>query len=68
MLVLSRYAGENIFVGDDIELVMTHIERDQVRLALNAPRQIEIFRGEIYLELRKIREQRIKIPTGAQHS
>ncbi|OIN67172.1 carbon storage regulator [Exiguobacterium sp. KRL4] len=51
MLVLKRKAGEAIQIGDDIELTILAIEGDQVKLGINAPRQIDIHRKEIYLAI-----------------
>ena len=54
MLVLSRKVGENIHVGENIVITLTRIDRDQVRLSINAPREIPIFRGELYLEIQRL--------------
>ena len=51
MLVLKRKTGEAIQIGDDIELTILAIEGDQVKLGINAPRQIDIHRKEIYLAI-----------------
>ena len=48
MLVLTRQAGEEIVVGDDIRLKVISIVGNQVRLGIEAPRQIPVFRREIY--------------------
>lgn len=47
MLVLSRKIGETIMIGDDIEVILTRIERDSVRIAIKAPQSVRIFRGEL---------------------
>lgn len=47
MLTLTRKVGESIKIGDDIEIVVKEIRRNQVRIGINAPRDIQIFRGEI---------------------
>ena len=39
--------------GDNIEIVVTRIERDTVRVRISAPREISIFRGELYREIKK---------------
>lgn len=47
MLILSRKIGETIMVGDEIEIVLTRIERDSVRIAINAPKSVKIYRAEL---------------------
>lgn len=53
MLVLSRHIGETIMIGDNIEIRVTRIERDTVRIAIKAPREIPVFRGELHREIKK---------------
>ena len=40
-------------VGDNIEIMVTRIERDTVRIRIAAPREIPIFRGELYREIKR---------------
>ena len=51
MLVLSRKAGESIFIGDDIQIVVIRIEQNSVRIAVSAPPVIPIFREELYRQV-----------------
>ena len=51
MLVLSRKIGESIMIGDDIELVVVEIKGDQVRLGVKAPKEVSIYRNEVYLAI-----------------
>ena len=48
MLVLTRKPGEKIMVGDNITITVTEIRGDNVRIAIEAPKAIKIYRGEIY--------------------
>jgi len=51
MLVLSRKLNETIKIGDDIELRVLEIKNDTVRLGIEAPKSIEILRGELILSI-----------------
>jgi len=48
MLALTRKTGEKIFIGDDIVITVVEIKGDSVRLSFEAPRQVKIYRGELY--------------------
>jgi carbon storage regulator len=50
MLVLSRKLGEKIVIGDNITLTVVKIDRNQVRLGIDAPKNLEILREEIIIE------------------
>ena len=47
MLVLSRKAGDEIIIGDDIRLVVSQISGGRVSIGIQAPRDIHIVRGEL---------------------
>jgi carbon storage regulator len=53
MLVVSRKRAESIMIGDDIEVTILSISREKVRLGIQAPREIPVFREEIYLEIQE---------------
>ncbi|RMF67388.1 MAG: carbon storage regulator [Calditrichaeota bacterium] len=48
MLVLTRKLGETIVIGDNIVVKVVDIHGKQIRLGIEAPTEITIFRGEIY--------------------
>jgi carbon storage regulator len=47
MLVLSRKLGEKIFIGDNICITVVDIDRGKIRLGIEAPRDIAIYRQEL---------------------
>jgi carbon storage regulator len=51
MLVLTRKANQSIMIGDDIEVSILSILGEKVRLGIQAPRRIPVFRKEVFLEI-----------------
>jgi carbon storage regulator len=51
MLTLTRKVGESIRIGDEIEIIVKEIRRNQVRIGIVAPREIAIYREELYDEI-----------------
>jgi carbon storage regulator len=47
MLVLSRKVGETIWIGEDVEIIITEVKGDQVKIGIQAPRSIDVIRGEL---------------------
>jgi carbon storage regulator len=48
MLVLSRKLGEKIFIGDNICITVVDIDRGKIRLGIEAPRDVPIYRQELF--------------------
>ena len=48
MLVLIRKISESIIIGDNIIVRVADVRGDNVRIAIDAPREIKIYRGEVY--------------------
>lgn len=48
MLVLTRHPGQYITIGDDVVIHISDVQGANVRIAIDAPRSIKIYRGEIY--------------------
>ncbi|MDU1844848.1 MAG: carbon storage regulator CsrA [Niallia nealsonii] len=51
MLVLTRKKGEVIKIGDDIEITIVAAKGDQVKIGISAPKNVEIYRKEVYEEI-----------------
>ncbi|OBZ09940.1 MULTISPECIES: carbon storage regulator CsrA [Bacillales] len=51
MLVLSRKSDESIIIGGNIEIVVLGVEGDNVKLGIRAPKEVDIYRKEIYLTI-----------------
>jgi carbon storage regulator len=52
MLVLTRKSNQSIMIGDEIEVSVLAIMGEKVRIGIEAPRSIPVFRKEVYLEIR----------------
>lgn len=55
MLVLTRKSNQSIMIGDDIEISVLSIMGEKVRIGIQAPRDIPVFRKEVYLEIQNER-------------
>ena len=51
MLVLTRKSNQSIMIGDDIEVSVLSVAGEKVRIGIQAPKEIPVFRTEIYLEI-----------------
>lgn len=51
MLVLTRKKNESIILNDNIEITIVDVQGDQVRIGINAPKSVSIYRKEIFLEI-----------------
>ncbi|MBP2078912.1 carbon storage regulator CsrA [Oceanobacillus polygoni] len=53
MLVLTRKKNEAIQIGEDIEIKILGIEGDQIKLGIAAPKSVDIYRKEIYIDIKQ---------------
>jgi carbon storage regulator len=56
MLVLARKHGQSIFVGDNVEITIVEVRGDVVRLGINAPGGIPVYRKEVWEKIRAEKE------------
>lgn len=56
MLVLTRKSGEGVLLGDNIKIVVVEVKGNQVRLGIEAPPELAVYREEVY---RKIQEENV---------
>lgn len=56
MLVLSRKKNESLMIGDHIEIKIVAVEGDVVKIGIEAPRDVEVHRKEIYLAIQEENE------------
>ena len=52
MLVLTRKSNQSIMIGDDIEVSVLAVMGEKVRIGIAAPRDVPVFRKEVYLEIK----------------
>jgi len=57
MLILTRRVGETLVVGDDITVTVLGVKGNQVRLGVNAPKDVSVHREEIYQRIQQEKGQ-----------
>jgi len=53
VLVLTRKTNQSIMIGDAVEVSVLAVSRDKIRLGITAPRDVPVFRKEVYLSIQK---------------
>ncbi|OCG31913.1 carbon storage regulator [Gilliamella sp. Choc4-2] len=59
MLILTRRVGETLIIGDDIVITILGVKGNQVRIGINAPKEVSIHREEIYNRIHQAQQNKI---------
>lgn len=65
MLILSRKAGESLIIGDNIEITITEVSGDKVRIGITAPKEIQVLRKELKQTVDANREAAMNVSGSA---
>lgn len=57
MLALSRKKGEAIVINNNIEITVLELKGDQVKIGITAPKEVPVYRKEVYLQIQQENEQ-----------
>lgn len=64
MLILTRKVGESIRIGDDIEVLVTAVDQNKVKIGIRSPRHIPVYREELYRRIQEENEAAMGLSTG----
>ena len=59
MLILTRKVGESVLVGDDISITVLSVRGNQVKLGVQAPKEVSVHREEIYQRIQQSKDEHI---------
>lgn len=59
MLALSRKVNESIIIGNDIEITILEIKGEQVKVGINAPKSVPVYREEVYTQIKEANKEAV---------
>jgi carbon storage regulator len=68
MLILTRRVGESLMIGDDVNITVLGIKGNQVRLGVNAPKEVAVHREEIYQRIQQEKAQERNASSNQGHN
>lgn len=61
MLALTRKKGESLVINNNIEITVLEIRGDQIKLGITAPKEVPIYRKEVYLQIQQENKEALQI-------
>jgi len=68
LLVIKRKPGESVVIGDDIEVTVVSVDKNSVRLAVQAPRALPVYRRELWEDIKKENLQALQASPGLEEA
>ena len=65
MLILTRRVGETLMIGDEVTVTVLGVKGNQVRVGVNAPKEVAVHREEIYDRIKKEQEAAASVDSSA---
>ncbi|MFT4728550.1 MAG: carbon storage regulator [Granulosicoccus sp.] len=66
MLILTRRVGETLMIGDEVTVTVLGVKGSQVRIGVNAPKEVAVHREEIYDRIRKEQEVDVELSSSSE--
>ena len=65
MLILSRRAGESVYIGDTIRVCLLKIQGNQIKLGFDVPEHVSVYREEVYERIREQNQKALEVSNDA---
>ena len=68
MLILTRRVGETVMIGNEVTVTVLGVKGNQVRIGVNAPKDVAVHREEIYERIRREEDQEARTPGSVSNA